>query len=116
MLFVPVEGEPEIRTVPNALKSFQELVGGYIECGWSRIPRHMALFIVNEEGLIQGLPRNPILQQFCGNVVVVREDGENFGDYEPLPGMEDNLPAGIQARTLEVMSLFEWDGDNIILR
>jgi len=46
-----------------SLENMQKAVGGYIE-----IYRH---FVVNEEGLLIGLPTNPFYRQFVGNVIVL---------------------------------------------
>ena len=91
VLHAPVEGELKELSVKNDLKMFQALVGGLIEpvpmrmskAEWKRWPDTAArlgvphiktpLFIVNEEGAIHNLPRNPHFPMFLGNVFLIHE-------------------------------------------
>jgi len=79
---------------PDRLEDFQKIVGGYIETVWVRSTANRvgAIMVVNEEGLLKGLPRNalaerfltehvgPLCQPIVGDVFVVSEVGEDFGD------------------------------------
>lgn len=81
---------PELIVVKDDLDEYWALVGGYIEClPWDS--NH--LLVVNEEGLIKGLPFN---FHYCGGSIVgpvfwVGVDGENFTDVDPdlLEEIED---------------------------
>lgn len=81
---------PKLITVKNVIDEYWALVGGYIEClPWDS--EH--LLVVNEEGLIKGLPFN---FHYCGGSIVgpvfwVGVDGENFTDVDPdlLEEIED---------------------------
>lgn len=67
---------------PLALEKLQQLVGGYIEQVWEGKPHDSRCLIVNEEGLLLGLPSNPSFPRLVGNIVVGRcvstNDGEEF--------------------------------------
>ncbi len=57
VLFIPVEGAPEVREVGTTLEPLQALVGGLIEPAglpWARA----GLLVVNEEGMVYDLPLN----------------------------------------------------------
>lgn len=73
--------EPKVRTVDNELEVLQGIVGGYIEV--VRIATD-AVLIVNEEGLIRGLPENRMrgLPTLRGTVIAV---GVDDGDFCSLP-------------------------------
>lgn len=72
-------GAAKIKTIDNTLKSFQEIVGGYIEC----IPfpgiEELDIFL-NEEGKLIGLNPNIYLREYkdiiVGTFFVVGNDGE----------------------------------------
>jgi hypothetical protein len=68
--------ELEVREVEDKLKSYQEIVGGYIET----IPvAENIILICNEEGILLDLPRNIVNSHpFCGTVFFVRTEYENF--------------------------------------
>ena len=74
----PGEGMFEKKIVDNTLESFQTLVGGYIEP--VMLPEGI-LAIVNEEGVLMDLDFNLTINGYhlFGPVVLVREDGEDFG-------------------------------------
>ena len=76
-LFVPVGGKPELKEIENNLEHLQALVGGYIETD-RVLPGIVA--IVNEEGVINDLPRNRGIRgrMYFGNVFFVRAAGEDF--------------------------------------
>lgn len=63
--------------VPNTLEALQELVGGYIEA-INLFPN--IVVIVNEEGVLKGLPFNMYLggHWLCGPVLFVGVKGEDF--------------------------------------
>jgi hypothetical protein len=67
---------------PLSLKRLQKLVGGHIEMVWVGEPYNSNCLMVNEEGLLLGLPRNPKFPQLVGNVVegkqVPGKDGHDF--------------------------------------
>ena len=50
-----------ITEIENDLKSYQEVVGGYIEAVTGRV----ATMYVNEEGLLRHLPPNPLATLFA---------------------------------------------------
>lgn len=68
---------PEVVEMVDDLKSYQEIVGGYIEVFplWDGI-----LCICNEEGKLKGLPPNFACYNdvICGDVIFVSEGGEDF--------------------------------------
>lgn len=69
-------GQPaESRRIPNTLKAFQELVGGCIEV--VTIASN-AVVVCNDEGRINGLPRNTL--GICGNIVICGTKGDEFCD------------------------------------
>ena len=77
--------ETEITSVNNDLKTFQNLVNGYIEC----IPfpnDHSIQFVANEEAKMYGLLPNLCLPHYkdilCGNIAVVGTDED--GDFISL--------------------------------
>ncbi|MDE1821161.1 MAG: DUF3846 domain-containing protein [Euryarchaeota archaeon] len=58
VLYIPVEGAPEVREVEPKLEPLQALVGGLIEP--TGIPGFKGLLlVVNEEGIIYNLLYNP---------------------------------------------------------
>lgn len=66
-------------TVPNTLKSFQSLVGGYIE---TVTLAQDVLLICNEEGRINDMKYNTTIYgiQFFGPIVIAGINGEEFAD------------------------------------
>ena len=62
---------------PNTLEAFQNEVGGYIET--CRVAEDLVL-VVNEEGLLDGLPYNCKVcgQPFVGTIVAVATDQDEF--------------------------------------
>lgn len=65
--------------IKNDLKTLQDIVGGYIELVQ---PCHDLTAIVNEEGMIRGLPYN---MKWCGyhilgTIIFCGVDGEDFAD------------------------------------
>lgn len=69
--------------VENTLEALQAEVGGYIETVRLRVDN--AVMIVNEEGLLLGLPYNAAAsalagQPIVGTALVVGVDGDEFTD------------------------------------
>lgn len=85
VLKITTDATPELVEIPNELHALQEAVGG------NKVVRLMTegdLMIVDEEGLIKGRESNKtatILAQrsICGDVLIVSEQGEDFGDADP---------------------------------
>lgn len=78
--------KPETVEVPNELKPFQELVGGYIET--VTLANMGLVIIVNEDGMHKGLPTNcsiittkGVMPNLLGNVVLCGVDGDEFADF-----------------------------------
>lgn len=87
LLVFPAVGDPEKKQVVANLESLQSLVGGMIEpvalqekYGEGDLKTILRAFgltfarpiaLVNEEGLLFGLPRNRWFPQFVGSVVVM---------------------------------------------
>ena len=69
----------ERREIDNTLRTFQGLVGGYIE---TLHVREDLLLIVNEEGVLQQLDPNIYMRGYWlrGTIVAVGVDGEDFAD------------------------------------
>lgn len=77
-------GEPSYRkTIPNTLKAFQDIVGGYIE----EVPLAGNLrMIVNEEGKLLSLPKNKAATELyqrksdyiVGTAIITATRGEGF--------------------------------------
>lgn len=77
---IDTEGKrtPVVSDGPLGLERLQALVGGYIEM--VALPDGTEL-VINEEGRLHGLPRNPVYPFVVGPVVVGRatSDGEFVG-------------------------------------
>lgn len=87
IIHYPVKGDPEPIVIDNTLKKLQQLVGGLIEpVGsykvdpkideevkhvWALKKAKPTMFIVNEEGLLHNLPRNPHYPCFVGDVFLM---------------------------------------------
>lgn len=65
--------------VPNELRVLQDLVGGYVES--VTLFEDLAI-LCDEEGRLKGLPYNCEVCgiQFCGPILFVGVDGDNFCD------------------------------------
>ena len=78
VIIVPVDGAPYEAVIPNELKDFQQLVGGYIQT----FSYGEYLLVENEEGELKGLPWNPHIMDtydtYCGQVVITKTRGEWF--------------------------------------
>lgn len=80
----PNEPVGHVKMVANELKSFQELVGGYIET----VPAGSgAIVVCNEEGKNRNLQKNfvlgvgfPFIDVICGTAVICGTDGDEFDD------------------------------------
>lgn len=76
----------KVTTLKNELKSFQNIVGGYIEV----YPfTKDILLICNEEGKIHGLEHNFAItfsnghiEHIVGDIVFVSDQGEDFGSLD----------------------------------
>jgi len=85
VLKVTTSAAPELVEIPNELHALQEAVGGH------KVVRLMTegdLMIVDEEGLIKGKEPNKVAtiiaqQPICGDVLIVSEQGKDFGDADP---------------------------------
>ena len=69
--------------IENTLEALQKAVGGYIETVRLRVDN--AVMIVNEEGLLLGLPFNAVASALAGQTIVgvalvVGVDGGEFTD------------------------------------
>lgn len=87
VIYYPVKGDPEPIVIDNSLEKLQKLVGGYIEPVhsirvdpridesvkhvWGLKKAKPTFFIVNEDGLIHDLPRNPHYPCFVGDVFIM---------------------------------------------
>ncbi len=77
MIKEPGESTWERREVDNTLRTFQGLVGGYIE---TVTIRDDLILIVNEEGVLEDLEPNLYVRGFWlrGTIVAVGVKGEDF--------------------------------------
>lgn len=69
--------------IENTLEALQKEVGGYIET--VTLVRGYAVMIVNEEGLLRGMPSNltassVAARKIVGPALVVGVDGDEFAD------------------------------------
>ncbi len=73
--------KPEVVTIENTLRSFQQLVGGFIEL---LDVSDTVCIIVNEEGKINGLTPNRRFNGdiLVGTILVVGRDGENLASLQ----------------------------------
>ena len=84
MKALKLEGKAhEVIEIENTLEALQKVVGGYIETVRLRVGN--AVMIVNEEGLLLGLPYNTLASGFAGQPIVgtaliVGVNGEEFTD------------------------------------
>ena len=77
-------GKPSyLKTIPNTLEAFQDIVGGYIEV----VPLYGNIrMIVNEEGKLLSLPKNKaatelyhkISDYIAGTAIITATRGEDF--------------------------------------
>lgn len=74
----PDEPVGHIEEIDNTLEALQKTVGGYIET----MTLDDTVLIMNEEGMIKGLPENfrILSNTIYGTVVVAGVNGEEFGD------------------------------------
>ena len=56
----------------NMLAELQEAVGGYIEFVYLHKPMEKEALVVNEEGRLLNLPKNPHFTYFYGDVVLIK--------------------------------------------
>lgn len=76
----------ELLDISDRLENYQQLVGGYIEVVYAAAlqPYHAAM-VVNENGLLDDLPCNPLASilygdYIAGNAVIVGTAGPEFTD------------------------------------
>lgn len=74
--------------IENTLEALQKEVGGYIET--VTLVRGYAVMIVNEEGLLLGMPSNLAAsavagRKIVGPALVVGVDCETFADFVDVP-------------------------------
>ena len=98
-------GSPiELVDITPELRTYQEIVQGYIcTCTFSLCPPQQAVMIVNDEGLIDGLPEN--LYASClrgglivGNALIVGVFGDDFTDVpeflaSAVPDLNEQIAA-----------------------
>ena len=79
-LVVKKPGESEVKTIQDALKSYQGIVEGYIETVTFEIRDTMYIALCNEEGRLRKMDYTLTIagKDLVGPVVFVRENGENF--------------------------------------
>lgn len=92
-LIIKTSGETQLVNIAgtNNLEALQSIVGGWIDC--VRSETHPVVGYVNDEGLMLGLPLNPIATAFFGRVLVgdavlfgaYDEEGEYDGDNHDFP-------------------------------
>lgn len=83
--------DPEVREVSNTLETFQALVGGYIETVPITAGTTTALVVCNDEGKLNDMKANiwvPGGDVIFGPVVIVGDDGEDFGDAPIEPFLD----------------------------
>ena len=82
VVILRTDGSIEISVTDGKLKTYQSIVGGYIEHVPSIYPIGM---IVNEEGVLLGLPANPFFPKFLGNIILIKEPeggGDEFRSFD----------------------------------
>lgn len=75
VIFYPVDGEPELRTIKDELREYQKLVGGHIEP--YRIKTGL-LALMDEDGWEHQRPHHKRFGFFLGDLVLVATSGEEF--------------------------------------
>lgn len=80
------DGTTAVIEIANELEALQQAVGGHIEV--VHLPIDGDLLIVDEEGLIKDREPNKVAsllaqQPIVGDVLIVSENGEDFGDVDP---------------------------------
>lgn len=94
----------ELVDITPKLETYQEIVQGYIcTCSFALCPPFQALMIVNDEGLIDGLPENPYASclrggLIVGNALIVGVHGDDFCDVPPflsaaVPSLNEQIAA-----------------------
>lgn len=64
-VIIPPDGNVVATEIESDLRAFQGVVGGYIEGVYGRV----ATIYVNEEGLLLGLPPNPLATLFAQRIL-----------------------------------------------
>lgn len=65
VVIVDPDGVARKTKIENSLGSFQSVVGGYIEGVFGTV----ATIYVNEEGLLRGLPHNPLATSLANDIL-----------------------------------------------
>lgn len=81
--------------IDDVLEAYQGLVDGYIEVVYAKgLRRYAAAMVVNEEGVLNDLPCNPVASvlygdYIAGDVVIVGVAGPDFTDvpFEVIEGI-----------------------------
>lgn len=92
-LIIKTDGEIQYVNIAGTshLEALQSIVGGWIDC--VRSENHPVVGYVNDEGLLLGLPINPVATAFFGRILVGDavlfgahdEDGEYDGENHDFP-------------------------------
>ena len=87
----------ERREVDNTLRTFQGLVGGYIET--VTVTPGRLVQIVNEEGKLQGMPANVLFREdwLVGTIVAVGVDGEDFASCPLVTDRQMRITLGVES-------------------
>lgn len=84
VLFIEPDKKPVVKDIPNELRDLQEAVGGYIET--LSIFNDNVTIIINEEGKLNELPENRVLnfrdgvEPLVGNILIVGVNLDDFAD------------------------------------
>jgi len=85
VIFVPVEGRPEVKKIQNHFKAFQELVGGYFETTRLFVGGEIFVAVVDDEGKLKNLEPNFLGHGgdvLVGPVVITKSDSK--GEFVSL--------------------------------
>ena len=80
VIVLKTDGSISVRVTDGSLEAFQKIVGGYIE----HVRGKNVGLLVNEEGLLLGLPHNPFFPEIVGDIIVVKEPGEDDDEFLSL--------------------------------
>lgn len=97
-IILPTDRKPYIKVVDNTLEALQSEVGGYIE---TVLVTTDMLAVVNEEGLLMGLPENRWLPGIVGNAVLISSKVKCDGEFVGLPA----------AKIADILRMFGGDAD-----
>lgn len=72
----------ELREIPNTLKAFQDVIGGYIES----VTFDAYVIICDEDGIYKNLPQNIQHPHLCapivGTIIICGYNGYDFADID----------------------------------